>query len=111
MQLVFRKILFHFTCLLALISCDVEHSTTEIFWINSERVPCVGLFEQTCYLVQKQEQLGVEWELFYDPIIGFTEVYEEGFIYKIKVHVEEVDNPAADASSFQYVLLEILSIQ
>src|SRR5690606_38761556 len=34
--------------------------------------------------------------------------YEEGFFYKIKVDVIEVENPPADGSSVHYKLIEIL---
>lgn len=63
----------------------------------------------TCYQVQKSDQIELEkWELFYDEIEGF--VYEPGHIYQVKVEVIKKPEPIpADASSFSYQLVEIMS--
>lgn len=95
---------------LSLFSCDKESTEVgQLFWINKERVACQGFIPQTCYLVQKDEILGTNWEFFYDPIEGFDDQYEEGFIYQIEVAVTDVENPPQDASSLAYKLIQVIS--
>jgi len=48
------------------------------------------------------------WNYFYSEIEGFD--YEEGFLYNLEVHISARTEPiSADASSFQYVMIEIIS--
>ena len=47
------------------------------------------------------------WSLHYDRIEGFT--YEPSFTYELLVEKREVSRPAADAPSFRYRLLRIVS--
>ena len=99
-----------FLFLTCTISCSKEATIQgEILWVNKEKVSCTGLIEQTCYLVQESEILGTDWEFFYDAIEGFDNQYEEGFIYKLEVEIETIENPPADASSLKYTLIKILS--
>lgn len=78
-----------------------------IYWVNSYRVDCVGVGPMKCMLVQKGEtpEPG-EWTNFYTEIEGFE--YEPGFIYKLKVKEEQLENVPADASSIKYTLVEVL---
>ena len=67
-----------------------------------------GLF--LTLLVQENNNIGSDsWTKFYNSIEGFN--YQPGFIYNIKVIVEQVDNPPADGSSLKYTLQEIKSTQ
>lgn len=68
-------------------------------------VECTGEAPQRCLLVR--EGADDEWTAFYDRIEGFT--YEEGFHYRIRVQRRRIPNPAADASSFEHRLLEVVS--
>ena len=78
-----------------------------IYWVNSYRVDCVGVGPMKCMLVQKGEtpEPG-KWTNFYSKIEGFE--YEPGFIYKLKVKEEQLENVPADASSIKYTLVEVL---
>ncbi len=68
----------------------------------------VGLF--LTLLVQEDNNIGSDtWTKFYDPIEGFD--FQPGYIYDLKVVVEQVDNPPADGSSLKYTLQEIKSTQ
>ncbi|APD07445.1 hypothetical protein UJ101_01938 [Flavobacteriaceae bacterium UJ101] len=82
---------------------------TETFWINSAKVDCVGVGPMSCMQVQKGDYiLFGNWQNFYDQIEGFD--YEPGYIYKLKVEVEDLDPRMvpADASSKRYKLVEVL---
>ena len=100
-----------FSTIIALVTgCDKkEEMKTEIWWINSARVDCVGVGPMTCYQIQKGENLGDEdWQLFYSAIKDFD--YEPGNMYRIKVKVTEKETPVpADASSKNYELIEVMS--
>lgn len=91
-------------------SCEKEaESQTEIWWINSAKVDCVGVGPMTCFQIQKTEEIESEkWELFYDQIAGFE--YEPGFIYQVEVGVSQKQEPVpADASSLSYELVKVIS--
>ncbi|WP_204524819.1 DUF4377 domain-containing protein [Confluentibacter citreus] len=93
------------------ISCsDNENVINTTLWIDSQRVSCTGVAEQTCYRIQENTVIkDNEWLLFYDVIEGFDEQYETGYTYKISVSKIRINNPPADGSSIQYILNEILS--
>lgn len=78
-----------------------------VYWVNSYKVDCNGVGPMKCMLIQKGETLLEEqWENFYAQIEGFD--YEPGFMYKLLVQEEELENAPADASSLKYTLIEIL---
>ncbi len=86
-----------------------ENMKTEIFWINSTKVDCIGVGPMSCMQIQKGDYiLFGNWQSFYSQIEGFD--YEPGYIYKLKVVVEDLDprTVPADASSKRYKLVEIL---
>lgn len=94
------------------LSCtnETDESNTSNLWIDSERVSCTGVGEQTCYKIQESDAINnTNWVLFYDAIEGFDNQYETGYIYKISVTKNTVKNPPADASSIRYKLNKILS--
>ncbi len=98
-------ILLNFSC-----SNDNENTMNNILWIDSERVSCMGVGEQTCYRIQENDVINEnDWLLFYDAIEGFDEQYETGYTYKISVTQIKLNNPPADGSSIQYILNKILS--
>jgi hypothetical protein len=81
----------------------MEDSVT--YWVNSARVPCVGVGPMECLQVRKSES--ADWQLFYSEIEGFD--FEPGYVYRLRVR-EEILDPAdvpADASSIRFVLLEV----
>lgn len=100
-------VLLSFSC-----SNDTENSINSILWIDSERVNCTGVGEQTCYRIQENDVINEnDWLLFYDSIEGFDEQYETGYTYKIIVTKINIKNPPADGSSVRYKLNKIVSKQ
>ncbi|TCK07607.1 DUF4377 domain-containing protein [Marinobacterium mangrovicola] len=69
------------------------------FSVGPERVDCIGVGPMKC--------LVVNGSMFYDKIQGFE--YEEGYQYRLKVARSERENPPADASRYEYQLIEITS--
>lgn len=79
-------------------------NSEKIMYIASTKADCVGVAPQKC--LQVKEESSLEWTYFYDSIEGFE--YVDGYYYKLKVAVWEVENPPADRSSLHYKLLEVL---
>lgn len=82
-------------------------STTEerVVYVDSKTVPCTGVVSQEC--LQVRESSEDEWVLFYDAIKGFE--HEPGYDYTIRVAETIANDPPADASLFQWSLIEVLS--
>jgi len=93
---------------LGTVACSSAEFRTETWWINSFKVPCVGVAPMHCLKVHDDEQPFGEWRFFYDDIAGFE--YQPGSLYRVKVRITEVpaDQLPADASSLRYELLEII---
>lgn len=51
----------------------------------------------------------IEWKYFYEDIENFENVYEEGFIYQIKVERKKNNNSNSSQSDYSYRYLETLS--
>ena len=68
-------------------------------------VDCVGVGPQKCMLVKENPEDA--YRMFYDRIAGFD--YEQGYEYELRVQVETVPDPPADASSLRYTLVEVVS--
>ena len=107
---------FFFLLILPLLffSCEAEDGLVLIpeqeMRVNSYKTSCVGEGPQSCYLVQEGELIGTEdWRFFYGNIIGFH--YQQGYLYRLKVRVEKVENPAMDASDRKYILLQVISME
>lgn len=93
-----------FFILLLSISTNTCQQETKILYVSDQLVDCVGVAPQKCMLIK--EKPTDKWRNFYGSIKGFN--YEEGFLYKIKVKIETIKNPPADASNLKYTLIEIL---
>jgi hypothetical protein len=78
---------------------------TKTLFVRETRVDCEGEGPRKCLQVRESES--GEWQLFYSRIKGFA--YEEGTKYQLRVAVEKVPKPMADASSLSYTLVEIVS--
>ena len=92
--------------LLLAISCGTAQSEEiRTLFIADHLADCTGVSEQKCMLIK--EKPDEEWTYFYDKISGFD--YEEGYTYEVRVKVEEVENPPADASSKKYTLTELVA--
>ncbi|MDX2320982.1 MAG: DUF4377 domain-containing protein [Moritella sp.] len=78
---------------------------TETYWVAPELVACQGIVPMQCLVVSKVvDGKTSAWQFFYNDIAGFD--YQPGSFYKIAVETTEVANPAADASSLSYKLIE-----
>lgn len=80
-----------------------------VYWVNSLKVPCVGVAPTPCLQVYKGESLDpTEWKFFYSTIEGFE--YEPGYVYKLLVNERELDEAEvpADGSSIVYSLVKVL---
>ncbi|PHI20763.1 hypothetical protein CEQ90_06850 [Lewinellaceae bacterium SD302] len=102
------------TCLL---SCDTTRKTSvdstnnnQIWWVSGFKTQCSGgAGKMECLKVHKGSDLNdPEWEYFYSSIEGFE--YEEGFLKKIELTIEELPTGQvpADASSLKYTLVREL---
>lgn len=93
--------------LLLIVSCTQQEADNEFtYWVNSYTVDCVGVAPMRCMLIQKGETLVAgEWQNFYSQIEGFD--FQAGYIYKIKVLEEKLENVPADASSIRYTLVKV----
>jgi heat shock protein HslJ len=73
--------------------------------VGPEQVDCVGAGPQLCNQVKNNPE--EDWQFFYSQIEGFQ--FEAGYEYELLVAEVPVKNPPADASSFQYLLVEEVS--
>ena len=96
-----KFILFVF-CISLFFSCSKDNEKT--LYVADTLVNCTGVSTQKCLQIKENEK--DNWTSFYGKIEGFN--YEVGYAYKLKVEVSKVENPAADASSIKYILLEVL---
>ena len=75
-------------------------------FVGPERVECMGfMFPTTCLQVRFHPE--GDWEAFSDPIEGFN--FEPGFLYELRVRRISIDDPPADASSYRWILLELVN--
>ena len=100
-------ILFAFT-----IGCDragsvitPDEKNIEIITIGPYTETCQGLIEQQCYLEFNEERQ--EWHFFYESIQGFD--FEPGYIYTLKVRLEDRGTEIQDVGRYAYHLIEVLS--
>ena len=97
------------------IGCDQEaivepliglsEDNIEILIIGPYRTTCVGAFPQKCYLEFNEESQ--RWEFFYESIQGFD--FTPGYIYKLKVRLEDRGTEIQDVGRYAYHLVEIIS--
>jgi len=104
-----RLLVFTLAMLMAtLAACDLLESETGriiTLHVQPQLVSCVGIVEQQCMVVRQDGE--TEWSYFYDGIRGFT--FEAGYDYTLQVLRRHVPNPPADASSYEYELIRIVS--
>ena len=65
---------------------------------------CQGFIEQQCYLEFNEESQ--EWEFFYESIQGFD--FVPGYIYTLKVRLEDRGTEIQDVGRYAYHLIEVL---
>lgn len=94
------------TLILILSACAPKANITTM-WVNSHKSDCTGVAKTECLLIQRGENIDPSaWENFYSPIQGFE--FESGYLYKLKVKEEQLENAPADASSIKYTLVKVL---
>ncbi|WP_067703779.1 DUF4377 domain-containing protein [Nocardia jejuensis] len=76
-------------------------------YVAEETVPCTGVAPQECLQVRRDPN--AEWELHYGGITGFD--FEPGFSYHLVVEQRPWVDPPADAPSFTWHLVRVLSKQ
>ena len=87
----------------SLIAPEEEHIETLIIGPYTET--CQGFIEQQCYLEFNEESQN--WEFFYDNIQGLD--FEPGYIYTLKVRLEDRGTEIQDVGRYAYHLVEVLS--
>lgn len=75
---------------------------TECWLIDNHTVPCASLTPQECMLVL--EDGDAAWSMAPDTIEGFT--YTPGYVYTLRVRVEEKVEPLEDGSTRRVFLVE-----
>ncbi|MBU2930280.1 DUF4377 domain-containing protein [Winogradskyella psychrotolerans] len=89
---------------------DVTASEITTMRINHYQNTAVGLEPVLTLLVQYGDTFGTEsWNNFSSFIEGFD--YVPGYIYDLSVRIDQIGNPAADAGSYKYTLLEVIAAQ
>ena len=88
--------------LLFVFSCGKDNEKT--IFVADATVICSGVGLQKCLQIKENET--DDWKNLYTNIEGFD--YEEGYSYKLKVEITDIENPPADSSSKKYILLEVL---
>lgn len=95
---------------LATSACTSQPGPGEhVYWVNSLKIPCVGVGPTHCLQVYKGDELDPsEWESFFASIEGFD--FESGYVYKLLVKESERDEAEVrtDASSMVYTLVRVL---
>ncbi|MBP6344399.1 DUF4377 domain-containing protein [Neisseriaceae bacterium CLB008] len=97
------------TALLALSGCAAtaaQANQEKTLYVAPKLADCVGVGPMKC--MQVKEGADGEWTYFYGGIQGFD--YEEGYQYKLQVHVQDLDpkQVPADAPSKRWSLVKIL---
>ena len=102
-----RKTLLLVLCMLPLGCGLIEPDSEELtLFVGPERVECMGfMFPTTCLQVRFNPE--GNWETFDDPIEGFN--FEPGFFYELRVRRVSIADPPADASSYRWILLELVN--
>ena len=86
-------------------SITLNKQNIETLIIRPYTETCQGFIEQQCYLEFNEESQ--EWEFFYESIQGFD--FEPGYIYTLKVRLEDRGTEIQDVGRYAYHLVEVLS--
>lgn len=92
------------TLLVFTIGCGRD-GNIETLIIGPYTQTCQGFIEQQCYLEFNEESQ--EWEFFYENIQGFN--FEQGYIYTLKVRLEDRGTEIQDVGRYAYHLVEVIS--
>ena len=90
------------------LGCGLIEPDSEVLtlFVGPERIECMGfMFPTTCLAVRFNP--AENWEAFDDPIEGFD--FEPGFFNQLRVRRVSIADPPADASSYRWILLELVN--
>ncbi|MFC1702394.1 META domain-containing protein [Pseudomonadota bacterium] len=87
------------------VTADSGGESVKIFQVGPAMEDCVGVGPMTCLLVKQPPDLN--YQMFYSAIKGFD--YVPGYEYELKVKVNERENVPADASKYEYQLVEVVA--
>jgi len=103
----FSKYIVAIISFLVAVSCASTKPNNKILWVSGYKTEASGVGKMQVLNIHNGENLdNQKWENFYSPIEGFN--FEEGYLKKIEVKEEKVENVPADASSIKYVLVKEL---
>lgn len=89
---------------LAFASCTRDEERVELWTVASEMGIAHGVFNlQPALMIRTDESAA--WRPMFDNIEGF--IYEPGYEYRIRVRINPVAEPMADAPSSKYALVEL----
>lgn len=91
--------------LLFLSACAGESVEQEPVTVDSQPVACIGEGQHLCLRVKHSGEQ--EWTWHYGGIQGFS--YTWGSVYTLAYARNEIENPPADGSSVEWVLLDVIS--
>lgn len=100
----FTLLLLGLFTILSFSSAAFAQSKNEILIVADRRADCTGVAPMKCLQVKKPQD--EKWSLFYQNIENFD--YVEGYTYVLRVRVDTVKNPPADASKLKYRLRKVL---
>jgi heat shock protein HslJ len=86
-------------------TADSGVDSVKTFQIGPAMEDCVGVGPMNCLLVKQPTDSN--YQMFYSVIKGFD--YVPGYEYELKVRVTERENVPADASQYEYQLLEVVA--
>ncbi len=99
------KLIIPITLFALAVSIGCSRDTTiETLIIGPYTETCQGFIEQQCYLEFNTESQA--WEFFYESIQGFD--FEPGYIYTLKVRLEDRGTEIQDVGRYAYHLVEVI---
>ena len=86
---------------------DAAEGYIKVITIGPSIRRCQGFIEQDCFMEFNHES--GQWEFFYEAIQGFD--FEPGFIYTLRVRLEDRGTEIQDVGRYAYHLVEIIDKQ
>lgn len=75
--------------------------------VDSQKVACGDDSNKTCFRVQKEASIGMDfWEILQQPIEGFN--FEEGYVYDLVVRIDIQEGKTGN-DRFKYTLEHVVS--
>lgn len=100
----FAFLTFGFLTIFFFSSAVFAQTRNEVLIVADRKADCTGVAPMKCLQVKKPQD--EKWSLFYQNIENFN--YVEGYTYILRLRVNTMKNPPADASNLKYRLRQIL---